>query len=316
MAIKNIHDEDVAVRRELALSLGTSPRELAILVDDDDPLTSCFAAANPNTPEEAKEDVDFSGQYLYGVWVDESDSYSFETDEWMYHISSDDPNDICKNAVIISNEGNDNYEEPHWWISTLDYLKRLDFNCSLEDFIYAHINDNDFQVEFEIYEDDWEEALTDIYNAYKSYGYSLNTNTSESLEDILNFKFDVVEILYPYKTFKRVKANDPYGRGAWVTVLYDWDNLDTIYERDLQTWYFWDIYEARYKWLDLEQLRETDFEDLIGYDVWDFFDRFGDYGDEWEFIKGPDFRAAQQSGTLFELITDELGLARRDCILI
>lgn len=316
MAVKNIHDEDVAIRRELALSLGTSPRELAALVDDDDPLTRCFAAANPNTPEEAKEDVDFSGQYLYGVYADEADSYCFDSDEWMYHIGSDDPINIRENAVIISRGSDDNYEEPYWWTSTLDYLKKLDFNCSLEDFIYAHINDNDFQVEFEIYEDDWEEALTDIYNAYKSYGYSLNPNTSESFEDVLKFKFDVVEILYPDITFKRVKANDPYGRGLWVTVLYNWDQLDTIYERDLQTWYFWDVYEARNKWLDLESLQNADFQDLAGSDVWDFFEQFGDYGDDWAFIEGPDFRAAQQSGTLLELLADELGFDRSDCILI
>ena len=308
MAIVDIHDEDVKFRRAMAISLDTSPRLLAKLIDDEDPLTAAFAAVNPNTPEEAKEDVNFSGEYIYELWADEADPGCFDDDEWMYHLNSGcDPWEIKENAVILSNT-HDDYEEPEWWKDTLDFLNHLDFDLSFEDFIetYRYDNYKNGIFEFDAYVDSdeaWEEALTKIYDAYREYGSAIE------------FKFAAVEALYPDLTFERVDADDPYGRGQHVTVFYNYSTLDEITQDKLQTWYFWDVYEARCKWLDIERLADASFSEVSNRDTWELFDDFGDYGDDWAFIEGPEYEAAVRNDRLLELLADELGYSVKECIL-
>jgi len=310
MAIRDLYDEDIATRRVMARNTSTSPRLLTQLAEDDDPFVRVLVATNPNTPEDVKDDMDFSGEYLYGLSVTDADRWGFDDDEWMYHLNSGyEPWEIKENAVILSNSrDSDDYEEPEWWKDTLDFLEYLNFDYGFGDFIEAYRYDNyknDF--EFDVYADSdeaWEEALTKIYDAYREYG------------NAIEFKFAAVEALHPDLTFERVDADDPWGRGTHVIVFYNYSVLDPISSDTLQTWYFWNVYEARSQWLDLERLFEGNPSDIFEKQLWELFEDYGDYGDEWEFIEGPDFRAAQQSGTLLELLADELNFNYRNCILI
>ena len=309
MSVVNILDADVVTRRNVARNQATSPRDLAALADDDDAVVRLFAAINPNTPAGVKTELGLSGtRYhdatIYGVWADDADSGSWDDDEWMYRVGPRDPYDFQKNAVIYNRGGQDTYrDEPRWWGETLKFIKGLDFSLDINAFIDNYMTDSENQRWFELNDDEWRDALIDLYEACKKDG-------AESLQ----FKFDAVKALHPDTEFQQVTVEHPYYSSDWVTVFYDAYHMDAVDESDLQTWYFWQVSEARAKYLDFSDLEDADIDETE--DMWDLFDDYGDYTDDWALIKDSELDHARRTDHELEFLADALGYNANNCVLL
>ena len=314
MGVMNVSDADVNTRRAIARNPGSSPRDLKLLVNDEDTLVRLFVGINPNTPEDVKEDIDLfshmSGhREIYGLWAEDADSGAWDDNEWMYRVGSGDPEDFEDHSVIFNEYGQDKYanKDPYWWTNTLRFIQELDFASGIDEFLDMYLGDEDDQDWFDIRtDDDWRDALIGIYDSYKKNG-----------KDSLQFKFDAVQALYPYTDFRQVNAEDRYSNGRrWVTIFYDWDHMDSISEDELATWYFWQVSEARAKYLDLDSLTDTDYSDVEECDLWDLFDRFGECTDDWSLITDEELEDARNHNRELEFLANELGYNVNYCVLV
>ena len=313
MSVINTADLDVNTRRVIARDPGTSPRDLAALAEDEDVVVRLFVSLNPSTPEELKDINNVvtpnSANRIFGLYYCDAESGAWVDDEWMYHVGPNDPTVFYRNAVIFNEDGRDDYgvNAPWWWNETVDFISQLDFACDLGDFLEMYQGNEKYQQQFEIYDDEWEQALIDLYNAYEDTG-----------DAALQFKFDAVKILHPDTEFRQVTADHPNYPDSWVTVFYDFDSMDEVYQDTLQTWYFWLISEACSRYLDLgdleDEIENENPDRLNGMDIWDLFEHFGDYTDDYELF--PDSELPIDRGQRLKFFADLLGYDVDECVLL
>ena len=313
MGIVSFSDMDVNTRREIARNPQTSPRDLRQLIEDNDTVVRLFAAMNPNTPEELKEDSDLlshvsSNGEIFAVWANDVSAYNFNSDEWQYHVGPCDPGDFDKHSVIYNQDGRDEYygPDPDWWADTMAFIKPLDFeSLGQEEFVSLQKDNQNAQDVFGLGGADWENALSRLYDAY----FDNNGDTPQ-------FWFDAVRALHPDTVFKEANVSSPWSQADWVTVFYDWDSMDEIDEHDLKIWYFWEISEARSKYLNVEDLRDTAYDEIVSGDLWDLFESHGEYTDDWCLIPDEELLEARRNGRELEFLADELGYDAEYCVLM
>lgn len=306
MAVRNVQDDSVEVRRTVAGNVNASARDLAQLANDVDVLVRVLVYLNPNSTEEVKEETDISDDFeLVGVYADEADPGSWGDDEWEYHVADGDPAGLDDNAVWVDADGRWQ-GSPDWWTDTINFVNPLNFDCTLEEFLDVDVRTLFLSEEFNLSEDDWQQALIDLYEARKAN------------EEEFDFMCAAAEILYPDYDFAKFKVDSPYNNGDWLKVFYDAD-YDYMYPDEFQTWYFWDVYEARTKFISVAELiKRYDFEDLVFDAVncpWDLFDS-GEYGDDWSWVTGEEYREMERNDALLTGLAHELGYRVQDCVLI
>ena len=296
MAIKNINEEDLITRREMAKDPHTSSRTLQALADSDDTsdhyddvLLRTLIANNPNCSESLRSDL--SGrticEYLIDVYF-APDSYS----GWNFSNYTDEVHPYFSDyAVVIS----DNFDsaDTEWWMATDNFLSDIWDALQVAD---------DFEMFQRMIPEEY--ATNDFYSADKFEGiYDLFEDNYKPEWSDPEFIADAVCILYPDLNLVTERISSSDGRKD-ALVVYDPTEIDEDLLRD---WLFGDVYDLR-----LYQLDYTD----IPLDVGEYLDEYYlEYGAEIasEYIPMAEKEKLSRSGLIYSELPKRFGLTEAEC---
>lgn len=296
MAIRDISEEPIEIRKKLASDLDTSVRNLETLAKDDNLVVRTLVAYNPNTPDNIAANLK-NGEIMKPYCVDIYDCYN----NWDWK-ASDYVDNICDNfadhAVVFSDEYDTT--EAQWWIDTADLLEEVwDGLQSAED-------QEAFVAQ---YEEDWPvSTLEIIYDVWKDEG-----TPSELTEDMI-----VALVLEFYDDIDSERVYNPHGRyrDESAFILYDVNKVDITAARD---WIFGLVYELRLFSFDPEERLDVLVSDEYSdYDeTGDVYEYYFDYGseDDDELVTETELAAMKEKG-LYQGIANKFGVDEEDVMVV
>ena len=301
MAVKDMSSEELSIRLDLAC--GQDPRELSRLANDPNCIVRLLVYINPDTPEAAREATGIeSDDVFYELYYTSSYAYDYDDDEWLYHVADCDPDGFKANAVVLNDK--DSYEEADWWVNTVDFVDSLDFSDTLDDFLSRYSGHLGVKEEYGFDEfdgEEWENVLTELYNIHKQ-------SPSGGIESVYEVMIAEAKLLNPHIKFKQFTITNPYHEEEYAIFLYDADAFDYMYPDEVRSWYFWDIYEARYDCLCAFNLKDASMDEFEGASICDIFTDFGDGGDGPALVQGPELREHEANNTMLGYLAEELSV--------
>lgn len=295
MAIRDISEEPVEIRKKVAADLDTSMRDLEKLAGDESTVVRTIVAYNPSTPDNIAEDLK-NGKIMRPYCVDVFDCYG----NWDWN-PSDYMDNVCDNfsdhAIIL---GEKDFVDAQWWQDTEELLTEVWDGLQTAEDQEAFVTQ---------YEEDWPvSTLEIIYDTWENEG-SPKEFTEDMTAALVKEFYDDIEEERIYNPQGRYGDESAY-------VLYEPAKMDI---NDVRDWYFGLVYELRLFSFDPEErLNVLVSDEFSDYDKTnDVYEYYFDYGSEVddELVTETEL-AAMKAGNLYREIADKLDVYENDIMIV
>ena len=296
MAIRDISEEPIEIRKKMASDADTGIRDLEKLANDDNLVVRTLVAYNPSTPESMAADLK-NGKIMKPYCVDVywcHDNWSWRAEDYVDNICDD----FEDHAVVFSSEYDTT--EAQWWVDTEDLLKE----------VWSGLQSAEDQEAFvDQYEKDWPiSTLETIYDVWRDEG-----TPSELTEDTV-----AALVLEFYDDIDSERVYNPHGRygDESAFILYDVNKVDIDAARD---WIFGLVYELRLFSFDPEERLDVLVSDEYSdYDeTGDVYEYYFDYGseDDDELVTETELAAMKEKG-LYQGIANKFGVDESEIMVV